>query len=560
VQTNLFRNPTRWECAINPNGDGYWDNLSIFSKLSIGILSLSPNGNILECNEAAAENIGFAPEALRQLTIDKIFPLLEPDSWQFFWRDLQNRDHLESLGCLVDIQHQNIPARIIWFSCRSKSKRLCFMMIFKMVGHLPALSDISIYKHLLIRLLNTNEYSTMTLDENNHVCSLNDESCQLLNVNRSDIQGNNVVDFLPEALTNRFLKKKQQSVKSMSPSIFSQSVAGFGFSSARMANEIALLPFVDPITSSKNIIVIILHAGVPMGSPMIQRPDRSMLALLPSMPFAINLETFLNSLPAVAFITDAQSCLLWANTLFCELLDANQAELIRKPLSEVIGRPDVAEKWRKEDMYIVRTRQSLFEIVEWDTHYRGTRSRMLKFPLFDEHGEVQAIVGLSIRIEEQKESAEAMTNSDNLLKSLSPMLKDIQKSIDILLDQGAQNSKLRPQSQTNDIRDLVLPYIESLNKTFLKKDQKQYLGLIEENINRLSDPITAKISSPVFRLSPNQVKVAQLIRDGKTNKEIAELLHLSKSTILTHRHNIRVKLNLKKKKINLRSYLQSLVK
>jgi len=54
-----------------------------------------------------------------------------------------------------------------------------------------------------------------------------------------------------------------------------------------------------------------------------------------------------------------------------------------------------------------------------------------------------------------------------------------------------------------------------------------------------------------------EIKVANLVKEGKTNKEIAELLYLSKNTILFHRYNIRTKLNLKNKKINLRSHLMS---
>jgi DNA-binding CsgD family transcriptional regulator len=77
-------------------------------------------------------------------------------------------------------------------------------------------------------------------------------------------------------------------------------------------------------------------------------------------------------------------------------------------------------------------------------------------------------------------------------------------------------------------------------------------------IARLTDPYTEKITSPVFSLSPTEVQVAQFIKDGKTNKEIAALMNLSKSTILTQRHHIRSKLGLKNQKKNLRTYMQSL--
>jgi len=41
-------------------------------------------------------------------------------------------------------------------------------------------------------------------------------------------------------------------------------------------------------------------------------------------------------------------------------------------------------------------------------------------------------------------------------------------------------------------------------------------------------------------------------------KEIADMLHLSTNTIVSHRYNIRTKLGLKNRKVNLRSYLQTL--
>jgi DNA-binding CsgD family transcriptional regulator len=92
----------------------------------------------------------------------------------------------------------------------------------------------------------------------------------------------------------------------------------------------------------------------------------------------------------------------------------------------------------------------------------------------------------------------------------------------------------------------------------LEEKAGQLITLIEQNLQKLSDPFVSNIAAPYLKLSPMEIQVAQLVRDGKTNKEIAALLHLSKSTILTHRHHLRAKLGLKHQKKNLRSFLQTL--
>ena len=60
-------------------------------------------------------------------------------------------------------------------------------------------------------------------------------------------------------------------------------------------------------------------------------------------------------------------------------------------------------------------------------------------------------------------------------------------------------------------------------------------------------------------LTPGETQVANFIRQGKTTKQIADLIGTATSTIDFHRRNIRRKLGLANKEINLQAYLQSLM-
>jgi DNA-binding CsgD family transcriptional regulator len=85
-----------------------------------------------------------------------------------------------------------------------------------------------------------------------------------------------------------------------------------------------------------------------------------------------------------------------------------------------------------------------------------------------------------------------------------------------------------------------------------------YVDIIESHLDDIVAPFLHQLSSKYTDLTPAEIKVASLVKDGKTTKEIADMSNSSTAAIDFHRNNLRKKLGLKNKKTNLRSYLLSL--
>jgi DNA-binding CsgD family transcriptional regulator len=85
-----------------------------------------------------------------------------------------------------------------------------------------------------------------------------------------------------------------------------------------------------------------------------------------------------------------------------------------------------------------------------------------------------------------------------------------------------------------------------------------YINIIETHLDDIISPFLCNLTSKYPNLTPREIQITNLIKEGRTTKEIADILKSSSGAIDFHRNNIRNKLGLKNKNANLRSYLLSL--
>jgi len=137
-------------------------------------------------------------------------------------------------------------------------------------------------------------------------------------------------------------------------------------------------------------------------------------------------------------------------------------------------------------------------------------------------------------------------------------LEELNSALKVLLKQREEDKKKLEDKVLINVKQLVLPNLDRLKKSVLDDNQKSCLEVLKSNLNEIISPFAHKLSSKYINLTPSEIQVADLVKQGMSSKEIAMFLSLSVKTIDRHRENIRKKIGLKDRKVNLRSYLLTL--
>jgi DNA-binding CsgD family transcriptional regulator len=156
-----------------------------------------------------------------------------------------------------------------------------------------------------------------------------------------------------------------------------------------------------------------------------------------------------------------------------------------------------------------------------------------------------------------KQETEKRKRVEKKLEITKRDFDEVNAALKVLLKRRDEDKAELEDKVMFNIRQLVMPHLEKL-KSGLDKRQLAFAMILESNLNDIVSPFSRSLSARYLSLTPAEIQVANLIKQGKSTKEIADLWNVSGKTIEDYRKNIRKKLGIKNKKVNLRTQLLSL--
>ena len=169
-------------------------------------------------------------------------------------------------------------------------------------------------------------------------------------------------------------------------------------------------------------------------------------------------------------------------------------------------------------------------------------------PVKNAEGVITHFVGIKEDITERKKMEEMLQEQKEVLEQKNIALREVLEQVEL----GKEEIK---NNVTANVENLLLPVIQKL---MLKKESCKYVQLLQRNLQELTSSFGVKLIDKKTKLTSREIEICNMVKNGLTSKEIAGLLNVSLRTTEKHRANIRKKLRISNKDLNLNSFLQTL--
>ncbi len=107
-----------------------------------------------------------------------------------------------------------------------------------------------------------------------------------------------------------------------------------------------------------------------------------------------------------------------------------------------------------------------------------------------------------------------------------------------------------------NVDKILMPILIAMSLE-LPHTQSKYIEMLRTNLEEITSQFVRHLSNIYHSLTPTEITICNMIRNGMRTKEIAQTRGVSAATINRHRENIRRKLKITNDEVNLATYLQS---
>ncbi len=178
------------------------------------------------------------------------------------------------------------------------------------------------------------------------------------------------------------------------------------------------------------------------------------------------------------------------------------------------------------------------------------------YAIFSDDGEVveylsvgMDITGRKLMEEKLKEYTSKIREQELSLEQKQSAFKEMMEYID------TAKAEMKEEIASN-INEFVLP---ALDKLKLRGESSKYIDIIRDFLTKeLASDFGRQVTNRNNNLTPQEVQICGMFREGLSTKEAANLLNISFRTVEKHRQNIRSKLGISNEHINLTTYLKNL--
>jgi len=249
--------------------------------------------------------------------------------------------------------------------------------------------------------------------------------------------------------------------------------------------------------------------------------------------------------------------LTFANESYSNHFGENRSRIIGRSFLHHMG----AEDQEKLFQFIKKAtpKNNVFSRIQRETRKDGKTIwiEWRRRALFDESGKIREIQSIGRDITDLQKAEAALRSSEEALRKKNEELERKNTALIEVLEQiEHQKNQIKKDVITNT-DELLFPILEQMSMKDSKSNQIN-INLLKRSLNNLTSSFGRKITHRSLKLSPREIQISNMVKQGLTSKEIAGMLNISVHTVGRHRHSIRKKINITNKEQNLNTYLQSI--